>query len=149
MSDKITITLDKYERDNLRQALRLIGHVNHRVREFGALDTGDWVMQIHHKLGSEENDGPNRSDADVAEIAKYPAIIERERVKQLLAPYAWHAYNCPKMNDHACTCGMEAVRIELWGKSSRPAPEPFVKPHESYAKPPKKRLDYEKKRNKT
>ncbi len=74
---------------------------------------------------------------------------ERERVKALLAPYAWHAYNCPKMNDHACTCGMEAVRMELWGKPGRPAEEPFVRLHEDYAKSPKKVRDRMAKRNAT
>jgi len=74
---------------------------------------------------------------------------ERERVKALLAPYAWHAYNCPKMNDHACTCGMTEVRLELWGRDERPAPEPMVKLHECYAKPPKKVRERMLKRNAT
>ena len=90
-----------------------------------------------------------------AEAIALGAAFERyadqrvDHAKNLVAPYAWHAYNCPKMNDHACTCGMEAVRMELWGKPDRPAPEPFVKPHEAYCKPPKKRLAYEQLRNKT
>lgn len=82
-------------------------------------------------------------------FARRAVEAERERVLRLLAPYAWHAYNCPKMNDHACTCGMAEVRIELWGKDERPAPEPMVKLHECYAKPPKKVRDRMAKRNAT
>ena len=77
------------------------------------------------------------------------ALRDAVEIIDQLAPYAWHAYNCPKMNEHACTCGMEAVRMEVWGKPDRPAPEPTVTLHECYAKPSKKMRDRMAKRNAT
>lgn len=51
-------------------------------------------------------------------------LLELRAMKTDFATYGCHNPSCPKMRDHACTCGMDKVRVRYWGSTERPAPEP-------------------------
>lgn len=82
-----TLTLNRYQRDNLLMLLQVCGYGNSdsQVAPFHLMNTGDWIGEIHNMLGARNHSGfpattdykPRRPNVSVEHL--------REAVKRWLA----------------------------------------------------------------
>lgn len=71
-----TITLNRYQLDNLRWLIRLTGYPHgkdaHKVEPFQWADSGDWLGELYWKLRDVapdvENDEPNRTPSEMKRL---------------------------------------------------------------------------------
>lgn len=60
-----TITLNKYQRDNLLWLIHVCGYPHgnkYQVPRFGGANTGDWLGEVHHMLATGEEIYPNTEE---------------------------------------------------------------------------------------
>lgn len=109
---KYIVQLDGYERDNLAQLLRLVGHVQHQVRELAPCNTGDWVLQIYWKLNPDDQRGegqPNVRDEDLKQK------LDKSKVWLLIK-------DCMDYDEQAETLSVHGSEYAAWAALEKLSP---------------------------